>query len=518
VRVDVNGRVTSGTTLLEADIPTLSTAGKVSGTAITSGNIATTGSLAITGNNISTTGNGTTTGLITGQTVSSNVSQTNSIKFADQQATPQYATVQAPASVGASGYALTLPATAGLSGQILSSDGTGVLSWVSPNTGSVTSVGLALPSIFNVTTSTVTSSGTLTAALNTQSANQVFAGPTSGGAAAPSFRGLLAADIPNLNWSQITAGTPTTLSGYGITDAVKNAGTTPSIQSGLAAAIPAFGTAGRLYVATDTLKIYRDSGSAWVVVGTTNAADLTGTMNTAQLPTVPVNKGGTGLTSITGNSLVMADGTGSSYIGMTCSLNQLLQWNGTAWACQNVSSVVGTTAFVNGGNSFGQAAILGTNDPYSLALKTSGTTQMTINTSGNVGIGNPSPSVTLDVSGQVRTAVGLPLTNPAGNAVDFATGNTQTVTFTTCVSNALTVNLYTVLEGGSYSLIVTTPASCIVTMTATTASYGAGAGTPVSSFLYSGGGGASASTANASVFSFLRANNILYISQLTDMH
>jgi hypothetical protein len=199
VTVDTNGRVTTGSTLLEADIPTLSTAGKVSGTAITSGNIATTGSLAITSGNISATGNGTTTGIITGQTVSSNLSQTNTLKLADQQATPQYATIQAPASVGASGYSLTLPTTAGLSGQVLSSDGTGILSWISPNAGSVTSVGLSLPSIFNVTTPTVTSSGTLTASLNTQSANQVFAGPTSGGALAPAFRALVAADIPGLN-------------------------------------------------------------------------------------------------------------------------------------------------------------------------------------------------------------------------------------------------------------------------------------------------------------------------------
>ena len=50
--------------------------------------------------------------------------------------------------------------------------------------------------------------------------NKVLAGPSSGSATAvPTFRALVAADIPNLNWSKITAGKPTTLSGYGITDA-----------------------------------------------------------------------------------------------------------------------------------------------------------------------------------------------------------------------------------------------------------------------------------------------------------
>ena len=65
--------------------------------------------------------------------------------------------------------------------------------------GGVSSVGLSLPSIFTVTNSPVTSSGTLTATLNTQSANTVFAGPTTGSAASPTFRALVAADIPSLS-------------------------------------------------------------------------------------------------------------------------------------------------------------------------------------------------------------------------------------------------------------------------------------------------------------------------------
>lgn len=47
---------------------------------------------------------------------------------------------------------------------------------------SVTSVALSLPSIFSVSGSPVTSTGTLTGTLATQTANTVFAGPTSGGA------------------------------------------------------------------------------------------------------------------------------------------------------------------------------------------------------------------------------------------------------------------------------------------------------------------------------------------------
>lgn len=71
-------------------------------------------------------------------------------------------------------------------------------------TGTVTSVGLSLPNIFSVSGSPVTSSGTLSAALATQTANYVWAGPTTGGDAAPTFRALVAADIPSLTASKIS--------------------------------------------------------------------------------------------------------------------------------------------------------------------------------------------------------------------------------------------------------------------------------------------------------------------------
>jgi hypothetical protein len=71
--------------------------------------------------------------------------------------------------------------------------------------GTVTSVGLSLPSFIAVSNSPVTGSGTLTGTLATQLANVVFAGPSSGSSAAPTFRSLVAADIPLLN--QNTSGT-----------------------------------------------------------------------------------------------------------------------------------------------------------------------------------------------------------------------------------------------------------------------------------------------------------------------
>lgn len=79
-----------------------------------------------------------------------------------------------------------------LSGNTLTASGSGV-----------TSVGLSMPAEFSVSGSPVTSSGTLAVSKANQSANQIYAGPASGSAAAPGFRALAAADLPNPSTSSI---------------------------------------------------------------------------------------------------------------------------------------------------------------------------------------------------------------------------------------------------------------------------------------------------------------------------
>lgn len=64
------------------------------------------------------------------------------------------------------------------------------------NGGTVVSIGLQLPSIFTVTGSPVTGTGTLIGTFNNEPANTVFAGPASGPAATPTFRALVTADLP----------------------------------------------------------------------------------------------------------------------------------------------------------------------------------------------------------------------------------------------------------------------------------------------------------------------------------
>jgi len=109
-------------------------------------------------------------------------------------------------SGGASGAVPAPAAGDAAGGKFLKADGTWSLP---PDNGTVTSVALAVPSEFSVSGSPITTTGTITVSKANQNANIVFAGPTSGGAAAPTFRALVAADIPTHvhSGSDITSGT-----------------------------------------------------------------------------------------------------------------------------------------------------------------------------------------------------------------------------------------------------------------------------------------------------------------------
>lgn len=78
-------------------------------------------------------------------------------------------------------------------------DGSGAPTMITLPTGTVTSVALSVPSFLSVSGSPVTTSGTLVVSLANQNANVVFAGPSTGSAAAPTWRALVAADIPDMS-------------------------------------------------------------------------------------------------------------------------------------------------------------------------------------------------------------------------------------------------------------------------------------------------------------------------------
>lgn len=86
--------------------------------------------------------------------------------------------------------------------------------------GTVTSVALSAPVEFSVSGSPIISSGTLGFSWANQNANYVMAGPVSGSPDIPGFRALVAADIPNIEMSQVN-GLDGYLDGY-LPDALAN--------------------------------------------------------------------------------------------------------------------------------------------------------------------------------------------------------------------------------------------------------------------------------------------------------
>jgi hypothetical protein len=118
-----------------------------------------------------------------------------------------HVTALAPASGGQTqNLTFRLPNSNGTSGAMLSTDGSGNLSWSSAGSGSVTSVDLAAPGEFIVSGNPVTTTGTLTLTKANQSANQVYAGPTTGAAAQPGFRSLVLADLPAITATDVGLG------------------------------------------------------------------------------------------------------------------------------------------------------------------------------------------------------------------------------------------------------------------------------------------------------------------------
>jgi hypothetical protein len=131
----------------------------------------------------------------------------------------------------------------GTTGQVLTSAGSGTPTWTTPTTGTVTSV---------TGTSPVASSGGTTPAISlsagygdtlnpyaSKTANYVLAAPN-GSAGAPTFRAIVAADIPTLN--QNTTGTSSNVTG---TVAIANGGTGQTTQQAALTALSGTQTSGQ---------------------------------------------------------------------------------------------------------------------------------------------------------------------------------------------------------------------------------------------------------------------------------
>jgi hypothetical protein len=202
--------------------------------------------------------------------------------------------------------------------------------------GTVTSVALALPSIFTVSGSPVTGTGTLTGTFNTQTANYVFAGPTTGAVATPTFRALVSADIPN-NAANTT--------GYASNIAGGLAGSIPYQTAVNATSLLGIGTTGQIlrvvsglpawgtdYVGTVTSVAALTLGTTGTDLSSTVANGTTTPVITLNVPTASAtnrgalsstdwttfnNKGSGTVTSITSSTLTIAGTSAIPTVNLT---------------------------------------------------------------------------------------------------------------------------------------------------------------------------------------------------------
>lgn len=170
--------------------------------------------------------------------------------------------------------------------------------------GTVTSVSLSAPGEFSVTGSPVTASGTLAIAKVNQNANLIYAGPTTGAAAAPGFRSLVAADLPTVPITGGGTGATTKAAGF---DALSPLTTAGDLLYGGAS-----GTGTRFApnaTATKNFLTMTSSTPAWgtIAVGDVSGAAPLASPTFTGTPSLP-----TGTTGIT-----QTDGTNSTALATT---------------------------------------------------------------------------------------------------------------------------------------------------------------------------------------------------------
>ncbi len=215
---------------------------------------------------------------------------------------------------GTSISALTIGSGLTLTGGTLATTG---------GSGTVTSVGLSLPADWTVSGSPVTTSGTLTAVRASQTANLFLASPN-GASGAPSYRAIVAADVPTLN--QNTTGSAASFTG-------SLAGDVTGTQS--ATVVGKINGTSLAGLATGILKNTTTTGVPSIAIASdfpTLNQNTTGTAANVTGVVAPAN-GGTGIANNAASTLTISGNYASTFVvsgafsytlpGQTCDIGYL---------------------------------------------------------------------------------------------------------------------------------------------------------------------------------------------------
>jgi hypothetical protein len=326
----------------------------------------------------------------------------------------------------------TLPA--GTSGQYLKSDGT---NWSSQNIGLNDLKSTSSGGLFSAPECAANQSlfwESATDKIKCQNIGALDASAISSGSLAaarlPGFTGDVTAAAGNnaltLSASGVTAGTyksvtvdakgrvtaatnPTTLSGYGITNAVANLAGTTSITTDNTGVKPGGQIAGRLYVDTLNQKISYDNGTAWVdIAGITSggfSGSLSGDVTGTQGSTV-VAKVGTSLAADVHSAELAANAATATPTAST-----IAKWDGTLGISANAGKFSSVVLRDTGSNTITLAAPNTVTTSYTLRLPAAvgaANTFLTTDASGNLSWASPSAT-------SVSATLPLTVTGSAGS-------------------------------------------------------------------------------------------------------
>lgn len=260
----------------------------------------------------------------------------------------------------------------------------------SAGAGGVTSVAFADAStspIYTISGSPVTTTGTLTETLSVESANAIFAGPTSGGSAQPTFRSLTAADLAILTSAPPAIGTTTPAAGSFTTLA---ASTPIAVASGGTGAATLTGIV--VGNGTGAFGVDTTTGSGTVVALATSPVFVTPTLGAATA------------TSINGNTFTTGTYTLTGTAAKTLTFNNSLTLAGTDTTTMTFPATTGTVDVLNNAQTFTAAKTFTNSDLLLLGSSTGATTF----TSANAGASNytmtvPAVTDTLATLGAAQT-------------------------------------------------------------------------------------------------------------------